>query len=237
MLGDKKEVKNSLVFAIAHPKQALQEALKLVNLGAVADETFFRQTYRWLVDQLRPGTTLIDIGANVGDTAIYFAQFREVNRVIAYEPAPRSYRLMRENVRRSGLAGKITLRNAAMSGSNGHVRIADNTDSLYFNIDRHTAGKGRNVKVVTLGNAVEGLKNVAVKCDCEGGEARIFDTDLVDVYAIMVEWHGPEARGSVFKALDGRGFRVSSETTNRRDRVYGSVGYIRARRGGKQANP
>lgn len=52
-----------------------------------------------MVKNLRPHTVVIDIGAKVGETAIYFAQWHKIDKVIAYEPMPFLYDKEVENVR------------------------------------------------------------------------------------------------------------------------------------------
>src|SRR5271157_4477588 len=104
-----------IMMALLHPNQAIDRYKLLLKRSANASEIFYRQPYHWLAEQLKPGTTVIDIGANIGDTAIYFAQFNEVRKVIAYEPLPYLYGLMLENLRCCQIGKKVVPKNEAVS--------------------------------------------------------------------------------------------------------------------------
>jgi len=60
------------------------------------------------------GRDVIDIGANTGDTALYFI-LNGARKVIAVEPLPNVARCAEENVRLSGATDKVKVINAALS--------------------------------------------------------------------------------------------------------------------------
>jgi FkbM family methyltransferase len=60
------------------------------------------------------GRDVIDVGANVGDSALYFV-LNGARRVIAVEPLPNVARCAEENVRLSGATDKVKVINAALS--------------------------------------------------------------------------------------------------------------------------
>ena len=55
-------------------------------------EIFRDQVYIWLYDRIRGNSLVLDIGANMGDTAIYFAMHPNTKRVWSYEPDIKEYR-------------------------------------------------------------------------------------------------------------------------------------------------
>lgn len=194
----------------------------------LADETFYRQVHHWLAEQLKPDTTIIDIGANIGDTAIYFAQFEKVKKVVAYEPLPYAYRLAERYVSQSGLSEKIELRNMAISSSRGDIYMPDMVHDAGFNI--HSKSGKVKIKKILLSDALNGLESVAIKSDCEGEERWLFnDTDLSNVYAAIIEWHGDAARDAAREAFIREGFilKTSNEGYSKR---YGSIGHLHAQR-------
>lgn len=87
------------------------------------EEIFVEQPYYWLAQQATPNTTLIDIGAKIGETAIYFAMFPNIKKVIAFEPMPFSYNMMRENITKNPLREKIEIQNMAISDTEKQRRI------------------------------------------------------------------------------------------------------------------
>ena len=54
-----------------------------VKLYGHLDEVFMKQAYKWLYDRIVKDTVLIDIGAMIGDTSVYFAMNPNVKKVIA----------------------------------------------------------------------------------------------------------------------------------------------------------
>lgn len=88
-------------------------------------QTLMVQPYYWLIKQLRPDTTLIDLGTNIGDTAIYFAMSDKVKKVYAYEPIPQTYRVAKENIAKAPeeISKKIILLNAAVTGQEISIKI------------------------------------------------------------------------------------------------------------------
>ncbi len=190
-----------------------------------AEEVFYQQNYRWLAERLKPNTTILDIGASIGDTAIYFAQFREVKKIIAYEPMPLSFSLAQRNIKAAGFAAKVTLINAAVSSSDGRVRMPEGINDVSFNIREDCNDIGIPIKKIALKRAIKGLRNVAIKCDAEGEEGFMFDTDLSNVYAIMLEWHGSEALYRSSRALNYRGFTIEL-FGEIKDKRYGELGIL-----------
>lgn len=193
------------------------------------NEVFFQQAYHWLAMQLRPNTTVLDIGANIGDTAIYFAQFREVNKVIAYEPFPYTYKLMLRYLKQCPLSSKISPKNEAIGKQKGTINVNTNEeDSTSMTMRDMSSESGKSIKIITLSTALKGLKNVVIKCDAEGAEEYIFDNaELNQVYAMIMEWHGRNIMEHVSKRLKQCGFETKC-VQSRKDEKCGMVGNLYA---------
>ena len=69
---------------------------------------FFTEDYKFLDPK---GSVVIDIGANIGDSAIYFA-LNGAEKIIALEPYPCSYNLAQENIKINNFNDKVELLNA-----------------------------------------------------------------------------------------------------------------------------
>lgn len=205
-----RKTSGALGVILTHPRAALLRYKLLLQQIDRDNEVFYRQEYHWLAQRLRKGTTVLDIGANIGNTAIYFAQFNEVRRVVAYEPAPYTYRLMLSKLSGCAVAGKIETRMEGIAGREGSMRIPDSyMDTRDCGLEDLQAEQGKAVRVVTLGQALKGLRNVAIKCDAEGAEETLFDgADLSEVYVVIVEWHGTKAKSGAAAALAKAGFRT-----------------------------
>jgi len=88
----------------SNPKIALQMALTIRTRAQkylLFHEIFIQQPYHWLVERLKPNTTVLDIGANIGDTPVYFSMFPTVKKVVAYEPVLKTYLEGKANINQS----------------------------------------------------------------------------------------------------------------------------------------
>jgi len=118
------------------------------------------------------GRDVIDVGASVGDTALYFI-LNGARKVIAVEPLPNVARCAEENVRLSGAADKVKVLNAALSDEPVSVPCDyDMLSSRYFSTLK---GSGPcKVPGVTLGDLLNMVDDpYLLKMDCEGCEAQV----------------------------------------------------------------
>jgi len=122
---------------------------------------------------------VIDVGAFVGDSAIYFI-LKGAKRVIAVEPHPKAYKELVENIRLNGLEERIIPINAAFSSVSGVIDLSlkdVDTASIAKNplkmfTKHHKDINTYRVKATTLSEIMK-LYNVdggVLKMDCEGCE-------------------------------------------------------------------
>ncbi|MDT7867178.1 MAG: FkbM family methyltransferase [Acidianus sp.] len=118
------------------------------------------------------GKDVIDVGANVGDTALYFV-LNGARKVIAVEPLPNVAKCAEENLRLNGAADKVKVINAALSDE--PVSIPCNTDTLLSAGFSTLKGNGPcKVPGVTLGYLLNMVEDpYLLKMDCEGCEAQV----------------------------------------------------------------
>ena len=91
--------------------------------------------------------TVIDIGANIGDSAIYFA-LNGAKKVVALEPYPYSFNLADRNVRENNLENKIEVLNAGY-GKDGEISIDEN-EKNGLGTKLKLSGKGKKIKIYSL---------------------------------------------------------------------------------------
>jgi len=136
-------------------------------------ETFVRGDYEVpeVLSGLRGGD-VIDVGASVGDTALYFI-LNGARKVIAVEPLPNVARCAEENLRLNGITDEVKLINAALGS--GPVSVPCDYD-LWSSIGFSTLSASGPCKVpgVTLGDLLSMVDDpYLLKMDCEGCEAQV----------------------------------------------------------------
>jgi FkbM family methyltransferase len=75
------------------------------------------------------GRCLLNVGANIGMTAIGFVKQGYFDRVIAFEPTPNSFRLLVHNVNQNGLSGRIQSFAFALSSQSGELELEISGDN------------------------------------------------------------------------------------------------------------
>jgi hypothetical protein len=171
-------------------------------------ERFVSEEYGWLK---AAGHVVIDVGANVGDSAIYFATSGAVC-VYGYEPDAAAYDAALRNIALNDVAN-VTMTKAAVSGP----RTTAGDSGIPF------------AEVLNLARSEHAGVPIICKIDCEGCEFEIFAPGSLqpeavrDVSQIMIEyhWRSPE---TLSETLQEMGFQVETAAGPP------GVGWIRAHR-------
>jgi len=132
---------------------------------------------------------VVDIGANIGDSAIYFA-LKGASHVYAFEPLPSVYKVALENIKLNGLENKITLINAAVGSKEGKVKVPSNInieESGVFYIKNQGDVEVPRFSLDRINTMVR--NPYLLKIDCEGCEADIIFSSELDFNKIFVESH------------------------------------------------
>ncbi len=172
--------------------------------------TFINQEYYWFYERIKPGTTVLDIGANIGDTAIYFAYNPNTKKVYSYELMPHNFEKAKRFIANSPLKSKISIFNMAVTPDPGKkIKVASNAvATATSNISEVISAEGVNVNTISLPKMLEGKKRVALKCDIEGVEEHLFDNaNLSNVYLIMLECHN-SVHTHVMDVFRKKGFKA-----------------------------
>lgn len=125
---------------------------------------------RSVLPHVRKGSVCLDIGANIGNHARFFARF--FPRVYAFEPHPRIFGLLSANAYGHG----IVALNYGLSDRAGRFDVDENRENLGASrITREASGTGLQYEVRRLDDVVDGLAKDDigfVKIDVEGHEAQ-----------------------------------------------------------------
>ena len=164
------------------------EADKREVAGLLIEQFINEQYARMLVSK----TPVLDIGASIGDSAIYFA-VKGAEHVYAYEPYPYPYRIAQINVMANKLDKQITLINEAVCAKKTTMRL--NQNMLVSGNPLRDTPWGENIATTTLSEIVKRFKleKAALKIDCEGDEYAIIrnadNSTLQHFKQIIIETH------------------------------------------------
>jgi FkbM family methyltransferase len=182
------------------------------------DEVFLSRDYAFPSSVSDP--VIIDGGAHIGFSVMFFKQMYPAARIVAFEPNPEAFRLLQHNVSANRLEC-VVLRAAALSDKEGEIPffLASDAASLVASTRAERGGSQRlTVKSERLSRTLESLDRVdLVKLDAEGGEFAILH-DLIATGTLakprryIIEYHhqigGETPRFSEFLApFERAGFK------------------------------
>jgi len=135
---------------------------------------------------------VIDIGANIGDSPIYFA-LNKANRVIALEPYPSTFDLAVQNIKVNNLNDKITILNSGYGKASEIVKVDTKRRDTMGTI-LVSSNEGKEVKLYSLEMLIRefDIKEAVLKMDCEGCEYNLLNEDdgvLKKFKRIVLEFH------------------------------------------------
>ncbi|MFQ3474862.1 FkbM family methyltransferase [Halonotius sp. F2-221B] len=153
------------------------------------------------VDEVRPGDTVWDVGANVGTYSLFAA--KQGASTVAFEPASDALSRLRKNIELNSvdisvmeiaLADEEGTRNLIDTGKSGHRKLSD--------------GDGETVKV-RRGDALELEQPDVIKIDVEGAEHEVLHgmrENLSGARVCYVELHEGVDQSSLIELLQDEGF-------------------------------
>ncbi|MFA4983622.1 MAG: FkbM family methyltransferase, partial [Candidatus Micrarchaeia archaeon] len=159
------------------------------------------------------GRVVVDVGANIGDTAIYFA-LNGASKVVAFEPFSDLAAMARKNILRNGLGKNVEIVEAGVSNKTAsiHLENGGGAHSASSQVSEGASPGKSKIELLSLSDVVEkyAISEAVLKLDCEGAEyGIILDAGaplLRRFRAILVEYHyGYE---NLAKKLESAGFKV-----------------------------
>lgn len=139
------------------------------------------------------GKSVIDIGANIGDSSIYFA-LRGSKHVYALEPFRKAYEYAIKNVLENGLADIVTVLNAGIGIECREIHLDEKT--IISGGERALdKGVGYPVQIITLEEILKkyDVSDAILKLDCEGCEYDVIENAtpvVLNTFTdILIEYH------------------------------------------------
>jgi FkbM family methyltransferase len=173
-----------------------------------------------------PGSTVIDVGANIGFFTRRFADWAGPDgRVIAIEPEAENFRRLTAMLERRGLMGRVEIHQAVADAAAGTVELAVNPDhpgdhKIAARDNGAPAGSSTensiSVAAVTLDTLAGNGPVALIKIDVQGAELRVLDGAeailrrdrpalFIEVDPAALAAFGASAE-ALFERLNGLGF-------------------------------
>jgi FkbM family methyltransferase len=168
------------------------------EVSSLEDDIFRHEVYRF--DSLRKAPRIVDCGAHIGLSVLYFKHRFPRSRITAFEPNPETFQLLTRNVHGNGFTD-VELVNAAIGDRRGTLDFYTSRDpffwrwgdaavkNLWFSDETHQTIRVPSVPLYDyVAEPVDYLK-----LDIEGLETRVLHASsaaLRFIRALTVEFHG-----------------------------------------------
>jgi FkbM family methyltransferase len=163
-----------------------------------------------------PGTTVVDVGANIGFFTVRFSRWvGPAGRVVAIEPEARNVASLRRRVERAGLVGVVECVHAAAAERAGTVSLELNP---VHPGDHHLGEGGVPVAAVTLDELMAGDRRPVslIKIDVQGAELRV----LQGAARVIAE-----DRPAIFMEVDDSSLRRLGTSAQELTATLSALGY------------
>jgi FkbM family methyltransferase len=174
-----------------------------------------------LMDLIKPGTTVYDVGANIGYVTLLMAKrVGARGKVISFEALPDNVERLRCNVELNGFNDRVSIFFGAVTAGSGDVHFLVHSSGA---MGKAAGSAGRDeqylreitVPSISLDEFVYGQGNPppqAVKMDIEGGEVMALPgmrRVLAEARPVMLmELHGPESARAAWESLTSAGYTL-----------------------------
>ena len=182
----------------------------------IKNDVFTNNSYYFDTDSTAP--YIIDVGAHVGISILYFKKFYPDCKILAFEPNPINFEMLEENIFRNDIEN-VELINSAIWVEEGKKKLhIDSSDLDRYSVSSfHPKGWNESldtkdvlVKTERLGkylNQPVGL----LKIDIEGSEQKVLKDikkQLCNVKNIIIEFHPSENQDikKILEILTTQGF-------------------------------
>ncbi len=216
-------------------KQEVIKGLHFTYVNRYEFRSTYLMTFKWRFYHFRTHTKaplIIDCGAHIGVSLLYFKQKYPESRVIAFEANPDTFKLLEENVRENQLSG-VELVQAAISDEEGTISFyvgKEDDDELTQWGDSGVQNKWNTedgytaitVPAVRLSSYIQEPVDF-VKINIEGMEGIVLkdiESKLHLVKELRIEYHGSSTNPAnkledVLALLSRHGFRYVLEQNRR----------------------
>ncbi len=179
------------------------------------DEIFGKEIYKFKTNAKTP--FIIDGGSNIGLSVVFFKKLFPEAEVLAFEPDPDIYAILKKNIVSAGVAEGVTCIGACLAAEKGSVTFYSDGSDGGSKINHGQATKKIEVPAVVLSDYITKPVDF-LKLDIEGAELEVLESsreNLKKVKNIFVEYHSqsnqPQGLDNILLLLKEAGFRYYIE--------------------------
>lgn len=180
-------------------------------------QIFVEREYEPLCSRFSDVSLVVDLGANVGYSAVYFLERYRGAKVICVEPDERNFEVLLKNVARYG--ERVRCERAAIWSQDGVVELDDGGfvgKEWGVRVSAERRAQGRGVRAITMSTLLSSLEPAAMvdilKVDVEGAEKEILSDGCHDwlhrVRSMCIELHDGASEGQFHSLFDESGYEV-----------------------------
>ena len=190
-------------------------------------EIFADEYYLFKTDSRQP--VILDCGANIGMSILYFKKLYPHSRIIAFEAEPEISRLLDFNLRANQIRDVEIISKAVWKDNDGIWFGSEAADSSSI----YSTAEKKLVPSVRLRDFLNAEKQIDfLKIDIEGAETAVLDDcrdSLRHVQNLFVEFHSyignPQGMADVIRVFEENGFRYFIDTNQHRLRPFVNYRY------------
>lgn len=185
------------------------------------DEIFIKGIYKF--DIYSDKITIIDCGANIGLSTIYFKKNYPSAEIVAFEPDPYIFKALKDNILSQGFLD-VALRNEAVSNRDGISDFYMEGGHSGMIVKNNLNEKVTQVKSVRLKSILQQFDEITfLKIDIEGHESKVIP-DIADelrkVKYLFLEYHSfiyePQILGDLLNIISNAGLKYYIQESYRK---------------------
>jgi FkbM family methyltransferase len=181
---------------------------------ATAFEIFVAEVYRQLGPEPDHSVTrIVDVGANVGMSLVYWATRYPNARIVAFEPHPVHVASIKRNLEENGISDRVELHPVAACANAGTVHLTD--DEVCSSVTTEPNARTRSIEAVDFFKTLGSEPIDLMKMDVEGGEYELIGDPrfaALRIPRLVLEWHNttehPDGRKWCEERLSSFGYTV-----------------------------
>jgi FkbM family methyltransferase len=142
-------------------------------------------------------TSIIDAGANIGDTTVWYLNRFPHATIVAIEPHPGNFKILKRNCDPYGSRAKLV--QGALWSKSQILTLKENSSNVSHSVGSIGDGDGMMCPAFSVPDLMQqfGLDHIDVfKCDIEGAENEVLkeaDLWLSKTRSVVIELHNPQA--------------------------------------------